>query len=56
MQKIIERENDLDKEIIFSKKEKGEEIDKKISELLNFQYSVITKLDELIRKISNINL
>jgi hypothetical protein len=56
MQKTIEIENNLAKEIIFSKKEKNEDIDEKIRELLNFQYSVIAKLDDVIKKISSINL
>jgi hypothetical protein len=52
MQKIFEIENNLVKETVFLKKDKEEYIDRKIKELLNFQYSVIDKLNEVIKKIN----
>lgn len=52
MQKTIELEDGLDMDKIFLKQKKREDIDRKVEELLNFQYSIITKLNEVIRKIS----
>ena len=49
-------ECEIDKEPSFNKTNVKEDIDTKVQELLKFQHNMIERLDEVIKKLENLDL
>ena len=56
MDRCAETERNINEKPFFNKETIKEDINIKVKELLKFQHNMIVKLDEVIKKLENLNL